>query len=76
MHSPYSCLDIAAHIDNCPICSKFYKNDKTVFYCFYCSFNNCVYHFIKKSIRKINSKIFYNILEFLYNYILFKDFYI
>jgi hypothetical protein len=31
MHSPYSCLDIAAHIDNCPICSKFYKNDKTVF---------------------------------------------
>lgn len=31
MHSPYSCLDIAGHIDNCPICSKFYKNDKTVF---------------------------------------------
>jgi len=31
MHSPYSCLDIAGHIENCPICSKFYNNDKTVY---------------------------------------------
>ena len=30
-HSPYSCLDIAGHIENCPICSKFYNNDKSVY---------------------------------------------
>lgn len=26
---PMSCLDIANHIQGCPICSKFYKDDKT-----------------------------------------------
>lgn len=31
LHSPYSCLDIAGHIDNCPICAKFYKNDKSIY---------------------------------------------
>jgi hypothetical protein len=31
LHSPYSCLDIAGHIDNCPLCSKFYKNDKSIY---------------------------------------------
>lgn len=31
LQSPYSCLDIAGHIDNCPICSKFYKNDKSIY---------------------------------------------
>jgi len=30
-NSPYSCLDVAGHIDNCPICSKFYNNDKSVY---------------------------------------------
>jgi hypothetical protein len=30
-NSPYSCLDIAGHIENCPICSKFYNNDKSVY---------------------------------------------
>ena len=30
-HSPYSCLDIAGHIENCPICSKFYNNDKSCY---------------------------------------------
>ena len=30
-NSPYSCLDIAGHINNCPICSKFYNNDKSLF---------------------------------------------
>lgn len=25
------CLDIANHVANCPICSKFYKNDTTVY---------------------------------------------
>ena len=30
-HSPYSCLDVAGHIDNCPICAKFYKNDKSIY---------------------------------------------
>lgn len=27
----YNCIDIARHIENCPICSKFYSNDKTVY---------------------------------------------
>ena len=31
MNSPYSCLDVSGHIENCPICSKFYNNDKSVF---------------------------------------------
>ena len=31
LHSPYSCLDVAGHIDNCPICAKFYKNDKSIY---------------------------------------------
>ena len=26
-----SCLDIANHVSDCPICSKFYNNDKTVY---------------------------------------------
>lgn len=26
-----SCVDIARHIQECPICSKFYHNDKTVY---------------------------------------------
>ena len=26
-----SCLDVAEHIANCPICSKFYNNDKTLY---------------------------------------------
>ena len=30
-NSPYSCLDIAGHINNCPICSKFYNNDKSLY---------------------------------------------
>jgi hypothetical protein len=27
---PISCIDIANHIQNCPICSKFYKNDTSI----------------------------------------------
>jgi hypothetical protein len=27
----YNCVDIAKHIQGCPICSKFYHNDKTVY---------------------------------------------
>ena len=26
-----SCLEIAGHVQECPICSKFYNNDKTVY---------------------------------------------
>ena len=26
-----SCLDVAEHIANCPICCKFYNNDKTIY---------------------------------------------
>ena len=26
-----SCLDVAEHIANCPICSKFYSTDKTIY---------------------------------------------
>jgi len=26
-----SCLDIANHIQDCPICSRFYNNDKTIY---------------------------------------------
>ena len=26
-----SCIDVANHVDSCPICSKFYNNDKTVY---------------------------------------------
>jgi hypothetical protein len=26
-----SCLDVCEHIQNCPLCSKFYNNDKTVY---------------------------------------------
>lgn len=25
----FSCLEVASHIDNCPICTRFYKNDNT-----------------------------------------------
>ena len=28
---PISCIDIANHVKDCPICSKFYNNDKTVY---------------------------------------------
>lgn len=28
---PLSCLDIAGHIQDCPICSKFYSQDRTVY---------------------------------------------
>jgi hypothetical protein len=27
----FNCIDIARHISDCPICSKFYNNDKTVY---------------------------------------------
>jgi hypothetical protein len=27
----YNCIDIAKHIQECPICSKFYHNDRTVY---------------------------------------------
>ncbi len=30
-NSPYSCLDVAGHFDNCPLCSKFYNNDMSVY---------------------------------------------
>jgi hypothetical protein len=26
-----SCIQVADHIHNCPICSKFYKNDRTIY---------------------------------------------
>lgn len=26
-----TCIDVATHIANCPICSKFYNNDKTMY---------------------------------------------
>ena len=26
-----SCLDVAEHVTNCPICSKFYNDDKTIY---------------------------------------------
>ena len=26
-----TCIDIANHIASCPICSKFYNNDKTIY---------------------------------------------
>jgi hypothetical protein len=29
--SPISCMDIARHIKSCPICSKLYENDKSVY---------------------------------------------
>jgi hypothetical protein len=28
---PLNCVDVANHIQNCPICSKFYKNDNTIY---------------------------------------------
>lgn len=28
---PISCADIYKHIENCPICSKLYNNDKTIY---------------------------------------------
>lgn len=27
----YNCLDIANHVQQCPICSRFYNNDRTVY---------------------------------------------
>jgi hypothetical protein len=35
MHGP-SCLDFAKHYANCPICSKFYKDDKTIYIIIIC----------------------------------------
>ena len=29
-HTP-SCLDVCSHVMSCPICSKFYNNDKTLY---------------------------------------------
>jgi hypothetical protein len=31
VHMTYNCIDIARHIQDCPICSRFYNNDKTVY---------------------------------------------
>ena len=31
LNSPYCCLDVSSHIENCPICSKFYNTDKTIY---------------------------------------------
>lgn len=31
VHMTYNCIDIARHIQDCPICSKFYNNDRTVY---------------------------------------------
>ena len=28
---PHSCLDVNSHIQDCPICSRFYNNDKTIY---------------------------------------------
>lgn len=28
---PFNCIDIANHINSCPICSRFYKHDKSVY---------------------------------------------
>lgn len=28
---PLSCIDVANHISSCPICSKLYNNDKTIY---------------------------------------------
>jgi hypothetical protein len=30
-HLQFNCIDIANHIHDCPICSRFYNNDKTVY---------------------------------------------
>lgn len=30
-HMSWNCLDISKHITDCPICSKFYNNDKTIY---------------------------------------------
>src|SRR5690606_16592347 len=30
-HGSPTCLEVAEHVVNCPICSKFYSNDKTVY---------------------------------------------
>ena len=30
-HNSPSCLEVAEHVANCPICSKFYNNDKTIY---------------------------------------------
>jgi len=29
--SQYYCIDVAKHIQMCPICSRFYHNDKTIY---------------------------------------------
>lgn len=29
--SGMNCMDIANHVKNCPICTKFYDNDKTIY---------------------------------------------
>ena len=30
-HRELSCMEIAQHVKNCPICSKFYDNDKSIY---------------------------------------------
>jgi hypothetical protein len=33
MNSPqFNCLDVATHIQKCPLCSKFYDNDKSIYW--------------------------------------------
>lgn len=31
LHMQMNCIDIANHVKDCPICSKFYDNNKTVY---------------------------------------------
>jgi hypothetical protein len=30
-NAPFGCIDIARHIDTCPICSRLYDTDKTLY---------------------------------------------
>ena len=31
VHMTYNCIDIAKHVQDCPICSRFYNRDNTVY---------------------------------------------
>lgn len=31
VHMTYNCVDVSKHIQDCPICSKFYHDDKSVY---------------------------------------------
>lgn len=31
VNAPFGCVDIARHIDTCPICSRLYDTDKTLY---------------------------------------------